>query len=117
MVETFSSPQRGGLMGGNGNRILCVFSIALLVRSAPAQTPDTSRHPEGTTITGVVHDSIGRRPLADATVQLVGADRGRRFGRSTISDSLGRFQLDSVTAGRYSLGFFHPVLESLGIDP
>lgn len=104
-------------MGSSGRRILCVFSIALIACPAAAQIPDTSRHHEGTTITGVVRDSIGGAPLADATVQLVAADRGRRFGRTTISDSLGRFQLDGVPAGRYSLGFFHPILESLGIEP
>src|SRR5207249_4703960 len=47
----------------------------------------------------------------------VAADGGRRLGRTTFSDSLGRFQLEGVPSGRYSLGFFNPILESLGIEP
>jgi Carboxypeptidase regulatory-like domain/TonB-dependent Receptor Plug Domain len=50
-------------------------------------------------------------------VQLVAADNPARFGRTAISDSLGRYTLSDVPDGRYLIGFFHPVLDSLGIEP
>lgn len=86
-------------------------------RFAVAQTADTIARAPGTTVTGIVFDSIASAPLSGATVQLVGASNSARAARTTISDSLGRFTLDSVPPGQYSLGFFDPVLESLGIDP
>jgi hypothetical protein len=89
----------------------------LLARPGAAQNPDSASRPSITTVTGVVHDSISHTPLSGATVQLVSADRAKRFARTTISDSLGGYTLDSIPAGRYSIGFFHPVLESLGIEP
>jgi hypothetical protein len=56
-------------------------------------------------------------PLAGAIVQLVSADGTPRFGRSAISDSLGRFTVVDVPSGRYMIGFFHPMLDSLGLEP
>lgn len=85
--------------------------------SAAAQSTDTIAQPRGTRISGTVHDSIAQTSLSGATVQLVGVDRDSRVARTTISDSLGNFSLAGIPAGRYTLGFFHPVLESLGIEP
>ncbi|MGQ0712851.1 MAG: carboxypeptidase regulatory-like domain-containing protein [Gemmatimonadaceae bacterium] len=84
-----------------------LLSAILLARLAAAQT----------TVGGVVHDSIARAPLAGAVVQLVSADTARRESRTAMSDSLGRYTLDDVPAGRYMLGFFHDVLDSLGVEP
>jgi hypothetical protein len=84
----------------------------LLVRLAAAQTPATTA-----TINGIVHDSIAGRPLTGAVVQLVAVDAANRAPRTVLSDSLGRFTLDTVQAGRYMLGFFHPALDSLGVEP
>ena len=81
-----------------------------LPRSAPSQQRSSS-------VTGVVHDSIANRPLAGATVQLVAADTLARFGQTVISDSLGFYSFREVPEGRYTLGFFHPMLDSLGIEP
>src|SRR6185503_3937254 len=67
-------------------------------------------------VSGVVRDSIARGPLAGAIVQLVSAEDASRFARSTASDSLGRFAFSEVPSGRYTLGFFHPRLDSLGVD-
>ena len=50
-------------------------------------------------------------------VPLVAADRRARSNRSGLTDSLGRFTLDDVQAGRYTIGFLHPVLDSLGVEP
>jgi hypothetical protein len=93
-------------------RLLPVLCSVLLVRLAGAQTPGVPA-----SVTGAVHDSIGGRPLSGAVVQLVAVDVATRAARSVLSDSLGRFRLDSVPAGSYMLGFFHPVLDSLGLEP
>ncbi|HLA13898.1 MAG TPA: carboxypeptidase regulatory-like domain-containing protein [Gemmatimonadaceae bacterium] len=82
--------------------------VVLLAPSALAQ-------PTGATVSGVVHDSIARQPLAGATVQLV-TDSLTSFIRTAVSDSLGRFALGDVPPGRYKLGFLHPLLDSLGVD-
>jgi hypothetical protein len=94
------------------------FLILLVLLAAPAaaQTPDTTRRAPSTTVSGVVHDSIARIPLAGATVQLVASNRLANFVRTAVSDSLGRFTLRDVPAGRFMLGFFHPSLDSLGVD-
>lgn len=68
-------------------------------------------------VTGVVHDSISNRPLVGATVQLVAADTLARFGESVISDSLGVYRFRDVPEGKYTIGFFHPMLDSLGMEP
>jgi len=65
------------------------------------------------TVVGTVTDSIGHHPVAGALVQLAASGS---FARSTTSDSLGAYRIDSVPPGTYLLGFFHPTLDSLGID-
>ena len=68
-------------------------------------------------ISGFVHDSLAHAPLARATVQLVAADDPSRFALSAEADSEGRFVFQDVPPGKYRLGFFHEMLDSLGIDP
>src|SRR5258708_26201130 len=94
-----------------------VLIVALLGRIASAQVADTINHVPGAAVKGVVRDSIAGAPLAGAIVQLVAADNRMSFGLTTISDSLGRFTLNDVPHGRYTIGFFHPMLDSLGIEP
>ncbi|MBA3672969.1 MAG: carboxypeptidase regulatory-like domain-containing protein, partial [Gemmatimonadaceae bacterium] len=79
------------------------------------QAPNATGRSPGATVTGTVHDSLAHAPLGGATVQLVAADSLARFARTAIADSLGNFTLDGVPAGNYTLGFFHPMLDSLGI--
>lgn len=88
----------------------------MLARLAGAQLPDTTRQATGSTVSGVVRDSISGKPVVGAVVQLVAADSIARSGRTTVTDSLGRFSLADVPAGRYVLGFFHPMLDSLGVE-
>jgi len=92
--------------------ILALF----LARAANAQSDTTHREP-GARISGVVHDSIAHAPLAAAIVQLVARDDPSRLALTAESDSLGRFVLKDVPIGQYRLGFFHPILDSLGVDP
>ena len=96
-------------------RLLLVATLA----AAPlqAQTTDTSRRAPGAVVSGALYDSLARAPLSGAVVQLVAADNPARFGQTVFSDSLGRYTVPDVPAGRYRLGFFHPVLDSLGVEP
>ena len=71
--------------------------------SAPSQT-----------VTGVVTDSISRVPLRAAIVQLV-PDTG--VGLHVVTDTLGHFRFESVRPGRYRVGFLHPRLDSIGLEP
>lgn len=68
-------------------------------------------------VSGVVFDSLERRPLVGAAVQLVGTDSNPDFSRTAVSDSMGRFVLTDVPVGRFTLGFFHDMLDSLGLEP
>jgi hypothetical protein len=87
--------------------------LALLARPVVAQDAGQSSG----AITGVVYDSIARKPLAGALVQVVAVEGARRFSNSTVSDSLGRYRLNNVPNGRFMLGFLHPLLDSLGLEP
>jgi hypothetical protein len=101
-------------------RLPPIFLVtALMAQPVPvaAQTRDSTRLAAGATVTGLVHDSIARAPLADAIVQLVASDGAARAARSVSSDSLGWFRFSDVPDGRYLLGFFHPMLDSLGLEP
>ncbi|HKP14952.1 MAG TPA: carboxypeptidase regulatory-like domain-containing protein [Gemmatimonadaceae bacterium] len=58
---------------------------------------------------GVAIDSIHDTPLVNAMIQLSGTDR------VGITDSLGRFLVDSITPGSYKVDVDHPILDTLGI--
>src|SRR5262245_61861201 len=99
-----------GFEAGRRMRIRALLCFALTARMIGAQAE--TRPSAGATITGVVRDSIARRPLSGAIVQLVaGTDV-----RSATSDSLGRFTIRDIPTGRHTIGFFHPTLDSLGLD-
>lgn len=69
------------------------------------------------TVSGSVRDTIARRPLRDAIVQLVSAEGDARRARSVRTDSLGHYEFADVTSGRYLIGFIHPLLDSIGVPP
>jgi hypothetical protein len=98
-------------------RLTPLILIAVIARVGAGQVVDTAHPTAGATVSGVVRDSIAHAPLAGATVQLVGADSGTRFGRTASSDALGRYTLTNVPDGHYTIGFFHPMLDSLGVEP
>ncbi|MEJ2540568.1 MAG: carboxypeptidase regulatory-like domain-containing protein [Gemmatimonadota bacterium] len=86
----------------------CLALLSLLVLAWPgavyAQGAPTGR------VVGTVVDSTTMQPLADAAVVLW--DTRHR----TVSDSLGRFAIDSVAPGTYSAVFFHTRLGILGVS-
>ena len=95
--------------------MLCLYFSFCVAAIAAAQSSQPQRGT--TTITGVVYDSIAQSPLDAATVQLVSADGSSRVARSAVSDSLGHYVVPDLLPGRYSVGFFHPILDGLGIEP
>ncbi len=93
-------------------RTLLLTTLATISLSAAAKT-----HAQGAMVSGTVHDSIARAPLAGALVQLVADDSRSSFGQSVMSDSVGNFSFRDVPAGRFMLGFHHDKLDSLGLEP
>lgn len=94
-------------------------AVAVLAASAGAQqtgaaTPVDSTAP--VVVRGTVYDSLSRAPLSLAEVQLVDPAHASHV-YNAISDSTGAFTFPAVPPGRYVAGFFHPVLDALGIEP
>jgi hypothetical protein len=71
----------------------------------------------GQTITGRIYDSVAKAPLFGATVQLVPSKLGSMPPMQATTDSGGKYTLNAVPAGAYVLGFYHAVLDSIGIEP
>jgi len=96
-------------------RFLLLASLLTVASSAVAQTAS----PSGAQIAGIVFDSLSRRPLAGADVQLqrvrgAGTDTQPEV-RTATADQSGAFTFESVDEGTYVLGFFHPMVDSLGV--
>jgi len=97
---------------GRAGRWAAGLAGLLWATALPAQervAPVTAR------VTGVVFDSIAMRPLAGAIVQLVSSAEANR-ARSIQTDASGAFAFDSLGTGRYLLGFYHALLDSLGLS-
>jgi hypothetical protein len=92
-------------------------AAAVAQSPAPSAQAATSNGALPATVRGIVYDSLAGAPLAEAVVQLVTADGSGTFGKTVNADERGQFVFDSVPDGRYALGFFHPILDSLGIEP
>jgi hypothetical protein len=97
-------------------RLSGILPLLALLCAAPvaAQQPAPSA---GATIRGVVTDSLAREPLAEATVQLVQTGAATPNARTAVTDSGGRFSFAGVPEGSYVIGFLHPALDSLGLEP
>lgn len=85
------------------------------IATAARQSSDASR--ADASIGGVVYDSVAGAPLAGAVVQIESIDIAGGYNGSAVSDSTGRYALTAVPDGRYRIGFFHAVLDSLGLEP
>jgi Carboxypeptidase regulatory-like domain len=60
-------------------------------------------------IAGVVIDSLNGRFLTGADVMIEG------INATIVTDSLGKFRIDSLPPGTYQVGVFHPLLDTLGL--
>ncbi len=87
---------------------LAIVTFSLMAQRAIAQQPAR--------IEGVLTDSTRNRPLSDATVVITRLEPAQpEFVRTLVTDRDGRYQLDSLIAGRYSLWFSHATLDSLDL--
>jgi hypothetical protein len=77
-------------------------------KATPAPTP--AAKPGMAMIAGVVFDSLNGTYLRGAEVIIQGAKA------SLVTDSLGKFKIDSLPPGTYQVGVFHPLLDTLGIS-
>ena len=88
-------------------RLGVALAVAVLTPAqgilAQGNLPHTSR------IVGIVIDSVHRTGLEGAEVMVSG------LSSTVITDSLGRFTIDSLAPGTYQIGVFHPLLETLGL--
>jgi hypothetical protein len=92
--------------------------VALLATAFALALPAAAQPPAGprASVTGTVFDSIGRKPIAGATIELVSGDSPAARPFTATSDASGRFSIDGVPFGRYLAGFFHESLDSLGLE-
>ena len=65
---------------------------------------------------GQVIDSTHARPLSGTRVVAFSADPRVDASGAAITDSAGRYHIDSLPAGRYAVGFESPLLDSLEIN-
>ena len=89
-----------------------VFRLAMAAALLAAILPRESagQQPGFSGVAGTVIDSIhGVIPLPNATI-MVGST-----GRKAVTDSGGRFRIDSVPAGEHSLTLIHPLLDTLNV--
>jgi hypothetical protein len=101
----------------------CALSVSALLagRDARAQATPPAAGPRATAarvaLEGVAWDSLSGVPLSGAVVQMVSASDLAGTSRTTTSDSLGRWRIDSLLPTTYVLGYFHPTLDALGLQP
>jgi hypothetical protein len=91
-------------------RIHGIGLALLLVAGAGPEAGLGAQEPEPGRVVGTVVDSTTMRTLPNAAVVLWGTSH------QTVSDSLGRFQLEDVPPGEYSVAFFHTRLGRLGVS-
>jgi hypothetical protein len=88
---------------------LIVFAPPLGAQNTTAPTSPAASKTGKAQIVGVVVDSLNGRYLSGADVVIEGA-------RATLlTDSLGKFRIDSLPPGTYWVGVSHPILDTLGI--
>ena len=81
----------------------------LLAQKTATPPAPVAKQPTGQ-IVGMVLDSLNGTYLSGADVIVQGAKV------TLITDSVGRFRIDSIPAGTYQVGVFHPLLDTLGIS-
>lgn len=94
-----------------GARVILALTLTTSAMRLSAQAPAGSH-----SLRGVVFDSVRGAPLADALVQ-ISATSERTYALSTRSNARGEFAFDSLRTGSYLIGFLHPRLDSLLLEP
>jgi hypothetical protein len=99
--------------GGSGTRP--VLSPQPVTRPArvPVGAIDTTVRVTSTSLSGVIGvvvDSLHGAALSGAIIDVDGT------GREGMSDSAGRYRIDSIPPGTHRLGLFHPLLDTLGLS-
>jgi hypothetical protein len=89
-------------------RALLLWSIAGVTGAA-----FTARAQRSALIQGTVTDSVHAKPAVGAPVLLTRLSPEPAELRSTVTDEKGRFHFDTLVAGRYSIAFATPYLDSL----
>jgi hypothetical protein len=91
--------------------VLAVFVAGgqLSAQKKPPAIPAATSKAGTSAIAGVVIDSLNGRFLVGADVLIEGAKA------TVVTDSLGKFHVDSLQAGTYQVGIFHPLLDTLGL--
>jgi len=87
-------------------------ALAWPVASLLAQQsgPAASSAAASTSLVGVVGDSLHGGPLVGAVVMV------EANSRTAVTDSIGRFRIDSIPPGSYRVAIYHAVVDSLGIS-
>ena len=94
-------------------RLATLFLVPAIVGAQQPASAQTVRP----TVSGVVFDSVAGRPLFRASVQLTGmSDSIAGRSVSSVTDRDGLFSFPDLAPGRYVAGFFHEVLDSMGIE-
>src|SRR4029079_1826192 len=79
-------------------------------KNPPPTAPRPAEKPVKATLARVVIDSVNGRYLPGAEVVIEGAKI------ALVTDSLGKFRVDSLKPGTYQVGVFHPLLDTLGVS-
>ncbi len=96
----------------SGTLFLLVATADAQVVPGPNQPARLAPTPLATgkaSIIGIVVDSLHGGYLVGADVMIEGQ------AKNVLTDSSGRFRIDSLSPGTYQVGVFHPVLDTLGI--
>ncbi|HEU6451081.1 MAG TPA: carboxypeptidase-like regulatory domain-containing protein [Gemmatimonadaceae bacterium] len=93
--------------------LILVTAVALgAAPAARAGAQETGRHTAGTTVSGIVYDSLSGKPLAGALVQI--ARKGNDSpALSAQSGADGAYAIADVPPGSYIIGFFPAPIRSV----
>jgi len=89
--------------------VLIAFVPALRAQQTTPSPPPAAPKTGKAQIVGVVVDSLNGRYLSGADVVIEGTNA------TLETDSLGKFEIDTLPPGTYQVGVFHPLLDSLAI--
>ena len=86
------------------------FHAPLLAQQKPTPPPAPPPRTGKAQIVGMVLDSLNGGYLTGADIVIGGAKA------VLVTDSLGKFRIDTLPPGTYQVGVFHPLLDTLGVS-